>query len=83
MPPIDDRYGEKEYGDWEDPYIHALITMCSGCPMCVTWEGRLYDDIRAEREALVCRRRARTAGEPTTSQVARDDRDYWNERYAG
>jgi hypothetical protein len=45
---IDDVYG-MEYGDWEDPVTHMVITMCTGCALCAPWEGRSYEAIRAER----------------------------------
>lgn len=81
MTGVHDPYG-LEYGDWVDPYTHSLIEMCTGCPMCVTWEGKPYDQIRAERMALVSRRRLRERSEPTTIQVARDDRAYWDQKYS-
>jgi hypothetical protein len=48
-----DPYGE-EFGDWEDPLIHD----CTGCDMCTPWQGRTYDQIRAERRMAVAVRRA-------------------------
>lgn len=59
VPPLDaDEYGEA-YGDWEDPYMHTVLTMCTGCDMCAPWEARTYEQIRDERRAEVARRRAR------------------------
>jgi hypothetical protein len=76
--PIFDPYGE-EYGDWEDPYSHVFLTMCTGCPMCVAWEGKPYDQIRAERVDLTVRRRSRRVLEPTAREIAAEDRAYWNQ----
>lgn len=82
MSTVYDPYGEKEFGDWEDPHVHLLLTGCGGCPMCVTWPGKSYGRIRAERAALVSRRRL-AAPEQTTAEVAREDRNHWSQRYAG
>lgn len=49
-----DPYG-LEYGDWEDPYDHGTLTMCTGCAMCLPWEGRLAEEIRSERRMAVLR----------------------------
>lgn len=67
-PPIPegDPYGE-EYGDWEDPITHSMITMCTGCAMCEPWEGLSYNVIRSDRRAQV--REWRERGE--TSDVNR------------
>lgn len=78
-----DPYGEKEFGDWEDPYIHLLLDACEGCPTCVTWPGKTYSQIRAERLDLVSRRRLRARPEQTVDEVGREDRNHWSERYAG
>ena len=78
-----DPYGEQEYGDWEDPYNHIFLTMCTGCSMCVAWEGKPYDQIRSERRALVSRRRLASNPEQPISEVGREDCDYWTQRYAG
>lgn len=55
-----DPYG-LEYGDWEEPYGHDD---CTGCAMCAAWEGRSYEQIRAERLADVARRRAAQPASP-------------------
>jgi hypothetical protein len=49
-----DPYG-LEFGDWEEPYAHDY---CTGCAMCESWEGKPYEQIRAERRAEVQRRRS-------------------------
>jgi hypothetical protein len=69
-----DPYGLK-YGDWEDPYDHDY---CTGCSMCVWWEGRLYEDIRAERLVYVQRKRIAEGDGLTPREAARQDNDYWN-----
>jgi hypothetical protein len=53
----EDPYGLM-YGDWQDPFEHA-DDMCTGCTMCAPWEGRPYEQVRAERRAAVAARRAR------------------------
>lgn len=78
-----DPYGELEYGDWEDPVNHMLITMCDGCPMCVTWPGKTHDQIRSERLALIARRRAARPTDPSPAEAGTEDRAYWTDRYAG
>lgn len=83
MATVHDPYGEMEFGDWEDPYNHVLLTMCTGCPMCVNWEGRTYEEIRAQRLALISRRRLAASPEQTTDEVGQEDRDHWSQRYAG
>lgn len=40
-----------DQSDWEDPWDHLFLTMCTGCAMCAPWEGRTFDDIRAEHDA--------------------------------
>lgn len=69
-----DPYG-LEYGDWEDPEVHDS---CSGCPACFPWEGRSYEAIRTQREALVRRWRIADGTDGTPQEVARQDDDYWN-----
>lgn len=76
--PVDDRYGELDYGDWEDPESHLFLTMCDGCPMCVGWPGLTFDQIRAQRVNLVEGRRMRDRPEPTAREIAREDRAYWD-----
>jgi hypothetical protein len=72
-----DPYG-LNYGDWEDPYDHDS---CTGCTTCHPWEGRLYEDIRADRKAEVHRRRAAEGGPAAPSDAAREDTAYWTELY--
>lgn len=52
--PEGDPYGT-EYGDWEDPIEHLMVTMCTGCVLCRSWEGRSYESIREERKVMVAR----------------------------
>lgn len=73
-----DPYGT-EYGDWEDPYTHAFLTMCTGCALCANWNGKTYDQIRGERISQVEAHRLREGrDEETPSEVARADREYWD-----
>ena len=60
--PPGDPYGE-EYGDWEDPINHMMITMCTGCAMCESWEGQSHEQIRAERRAAVAKWRKENQAE--------------------
>lgn len=60
--PPGDPYGE-EYGDWEDPINHMMITMCTGCALCSSWEGRSHERIRAERRAAVAKWREESQAE--------------------
>lgn len=69
-----DPYG-LEYGDWEDPYDHDY---CTGCWMCLPWEGRLHEEIRSERRAAVQRRRIAEDGGLTPAEAGRQDHNYWN-----
>jgi len=69
-----DPYG-LEYGDWEDPFDHDY---CTGCTMCRWWEGRRYEDIRAERAVYVQRRRIAEGDDLTPGEAAHHDRDHWN-----
>jgi len=69
-----DPYGE-EYGDWENPTTH---TDCTGCPVCLPWEGRPYDVIRAQRRALAHRWRIADGNDLTPREAAQQDRDYWD-----
>lgn len=73
-----DPYGE-EYDDWEDPYAHAFLTMCTGCALCANWPGKTYDQIRTERINQVEARRLREGrDEETPDEVARADRAHWD-----
>jgi hypothetical protein len=69
-----DPYGE-EYGDWEDPEVH---TDCTGCAVCLPWEGRPYGRIRSDRRALVRRWRIAQGVNLPPEEAAQQDRDYWN-----
>jgi hypothetical protein len=51
--------GRDERDDWEDPqYEHDYCTVCD---MCRSWEGRTYEDIRAEHNAKLAERTKGTA----------------------
>jgi hypothetical protein len=80
--PTFDPYGETDYGDWQDPFVHKLLEGCPGCVMCVGWEGKTYDQIRAARISLVVGRRLRDRPEPTAQEIAREDR-MWELRCNG
>lgn len=69
-----DPYG-LEYNDWEDPFDHDY---CTGCHMCRWWEGRLHDDIRAERQVYVQRRRIAEGTDLSPREANRQDNRYWN-----
>lgn len=69
-----DPYG-LEYGDWEDPATHDD---CTGCSLCMWWEGRLHDDIRAERRVYVQRRRIAEGTDLSPREANRQDNRYWN-----
>jgi hypothetical protein len=58
---IRDLYGQ-EFGDWEDPVVHLTVTLCTGCTLCIPWEGRSYEAIRADRIAQVAAWRAELRG---------------------
>jgi hypothetical protein len=81
MTRTNDPYGEQDYGAWEDPFVHALLTNCTGCPMCFTWGSKSPAEINADRVGLVMRHRAFVAAEPTARELAQEDRDYWNAAY--
>jgi len=80
--PTFDPYGETDYGDWEDPFVHKLLRQCPGCVICVGWGRRTDDQITAARISLVVGRRLRDTGEPTGSQIAQEDR-MWELRCNG
>jgi hypothetical protein len=50
--------------------------------MCRWWEGRLHDDIRAERLVYVQRRRIAEGNGLTPREAARQDDEYWNNQGA-
>lgn len=72
-----DPYGETDYEDWEDPFVHELLEGCPGCATCVGWKGKTYNQIRVARAGLVVGRRLRAAPEASAREIAREDRDYW------
>lgn len=68
-----DPYG-LEYGDWEDPEVHDS---CTGCPVCYSWEGRSYRQIRISRLVEVRNRRIAGGNDLTPREAAQQDRSYW------
>ncbi|WP_190127133.1 hypothetical protein [Streptomyces inusitatus] len=53
-----DAYGDSLNDGWEDPEVHMWDTMCSGCALCDSWQGRTFEEIRSERRRYVKEKRA-------------------------